>query len=119
MPSTSDLQAIREHIAANHRQLQRIVGSKSFRGTVGQLSGEQLTRVPRGYPKDHPAADYLRFRQFLAGRQFDADFAMSSRFYPELVRTFSAIMPLVRFLNAPLRSSDANALHIDQPITVC
>jgi uncharacterized protein (TIGR02453 family) len=104
MPSTSDLQAIREHIAANHRQLHRIVVSKSFRGTVGQLGGEQLTRVPRGYPKDHPAADYLRFRQFLAGREFDADFAMSPRFYSELVRTFSAIMPLVRFLNTPLRN---------------
>lgn len=106
MPSTSDLQAIREHIAANHQRLHRIVTSRSFRTAVGQLHGEQITRVPRGYPKDHPAANYLRFRQFLGGREFAAEFATSRRFYPELVTTFRALMPLVRFLNAPLRAQE-------------
>ena len=58
--------------------------------------------MPRGYLADHPAAEYLRFRQFLAGRQFEADFATTDRFYPELLRMFRAVAPLVRFLNAPL-----------------
>jgi uncharacterized protein (DUF2461 family) len=102
MPSTSDLQAIREHVAVNHQRLRRTLAASSFRAAVGQLSGEQLTRVPRGYPKDHPAADYLRFKQFLAGREFEAEFAASTRFYPELLRIFKAIAPLVRFLNEPL-----------------
>jgi uncharacterized protein (TIGR02453 family) len=105
MPSTQDLQAIREHIAASHRRLHSIVTSPAFRRAVGELGGEQLARVPRGYPKDHPAAEYLRFRQFLAGREYDAEFAASPRFYPELVKTFTALMPLVRFLNAPLQES--------------
>src|SRR5688572_20575065 len=102
MPSTSDLQCIREHIAANHRTLHRIVTAPAFRRTVGTLGGEQLTRVPRGYLKDHPAAHYLRFRQFLAGRECEAELATTPRFYPELLRTFQAVAPLVRFLNEPL-----------------
>jgi hypothetical protein len=58
--------------------------------------------MPRGYLKDHPAARYLRYKQFLAGREFEADFATSPRFYPELLRIFRAVAPLVRFLNTPL-----------------
>jgi uncharacterized protein (TIGR02453 family) len=102
MPSTSDLQAIREHIAVNHRRLRRMLTGAPFRRAVGELSGETLTRVPRGYPQDHPAAEYLRFKQFLAGCEFEAEFAISSRFYPELLTTFKAVTPLVRFLNEPL-----------------
>ena len=58
--------------------------------------------MPRGYLKDHPAARYLRFKQFLAGREFEAEFATTPRFYPELLRIFRAVAPLVRFLNTPL-----------------
>ena len=71
---------------------------------MGELSGEQLTRVPRGYLKDHPAADYLRHKQFIGGREYPADFAVSPRFYPELLSVFRGIAPLVGFLNAAILS---------------
>jgi uncharacterized protein (DUF2461 family) len=102
MPETHELAAIRAHIDANHGTLRRIVESRRFRQTVGELQGEQLTRVPRGYPKEHPAAHYLRFRQFLAGRDYPAEFACDPRFYRELVTVFRQVAPLVRFLNAPI-----------------
>ena len=105
MPSTADLRCIREHIASNHAKLHRIVTTPAFRRAVGSLGGDQLTRVPRGYLTDHPAAQYLRFRQFLAGREFEADFATTARFYPELLKIFRAVAPLVRFLNKPLLQS--------------
>ena len=102
MPSAADLRAIRDHIAATHPKLHRTVRMPAFRAAAGVLDGEQLTRVPRGYLKDHPAADYLRYKQFLAGREFPAEFATSPRFYPELLKIFRGIVPLVRFLNTPL-----------------
>ena len=105
MPSSTDLQLIREHIAAHHRQLHRIVTGAAFRRAVGQLEGERLSRVPRGYLKDHPAAEYLRYRQFLAGCEHEAEFATSARFYPKLLSVFQAIVPLIRFLNEPLLKS--------------
>jgi uncharacterized protein (TIGR02453 family) len=102
MPETHELAAIRAHIDANHRALRRVVESRTFVKTVGELQGEQLTRVPRGYPKEHPAAHYLRFRQFLAGREYPAEFAYDPKFYPELVAVFRQVAPLVRFLNTPI-----------------
>ena len=104
-PSGPALRHIRERIATDHRALRRIVTGAAFTGAVGSLDGEQLTRVPRGYPSDHPAAHYLRHKQFLAGRECPAEFALNPGFYPELLRVFRAIVPLIRFLNAPLRDN--------------
>jgi uncharacterized protein (TIGR02453 family) len=102
LPSTADLQVIREHIAATHPRLHRVATGAAFTRQVGTLGGERLTRVPRGYARDHPAAHYLQFKQFLAGKEFPAAFATSDRFYPELLAVFRAVAPLVRFLNTPL-----------------
>lgn len=103
MPTTADLHDIRAQIAATHpRGLHKVVTASSFTRAVGELTGDRLTRVPLGYAKDHPAAHYLQFKQFLAGREYEAEFATSARFYRELLAVFRAVAPIVRFLNTPL-----------------
>jgi uncharacterized protein (TIGR02453 family) len=111
MPSTSDLQAIREHIASTHPRLHRVVSAPAFTRVMGEMHGERLTRVPRGYLKDHPAAHYLQFKQFLAGKEFAADFATRASFYREVLKAFRATLPLVRFLNTPLLERVTPARH--------
>ena len=101
-PQTPQLQAVREHIATHHRRLRAIVLAPAFRKAVGALEGERLQRVPRGFPKDHEAAEYLKHRQFLAGAEFPAAFATSPKFYSGLLGVFRRVAPLVRFLNEPL-----------------
>lgn len=102
-PDTAQLHAVREHIAANHGRLLRIVNAAAFRRTIGQLEGEKLQRVPRGFAKDHPAADFLKYRQFLASAELPSSFASSPKFYGKLLEVFRAAAPLVRFLNEPLK----------------
>lgn len=101
-PQTQQLQAVREHIAANARRLRALVESPGFHRHVGQLEGEQLQRVPHGFPKDHPAAEYLKYRQFLAGRELPPVSACSPKFYATLLTVFRHVAPLARFLNEPL-----------------
>jgi len=102
MPLPEDLNAIRRHIADNFDAFLDIVESRRFKKFFGEVSGEQLTRVPRGFPADHPAAEYLRFKQFLAARTFPPDVATSSVFFKSVVETFKAMMPFIRFLNEPI-----------------
>jgi len=104
-PETPQLHAVREQIAANLRRFRSIVEAPAFkRGLDGGLEGERLQRVPRGFPKDHEAADYLKYRQFLAGREFPARFATGSGFYKGVLGVFRQVAPLIRFLNEPLRT---------------
>jgi uncharacterized protein (TIGR02453 family) len=105
MPSSSHLHAVREHIAANHRHLRSIVESPAFKKTFGAMWGEQLKRVPVGFAKDHPAAEYLVFKQFLAGCEKPAVFATSPTFYRTVVAGFRVLAPLIAFLNDALLSA--------------
>lgn len=104
MPASADLHLIRAHIAGTYPKVHRLATAAAFRRRVGALEGERLSRVPRGFGKEHPAAHYLQFKQFLAGREYPADIAVSRRFYPELIAVFRAVAPLVRFLNTPLEA---------------
>jgi len=93
---------IRAHIDETWPEIRTITRGAGFRRRFEELSGDTMTRVPRGYPSDHPAAEYLKYRQFYGGAEFPASLAHSREFYPTLVATFKALMPLVRFLNEPL-----------------
>jgi uncharacterized protein (TIGR02453 family) len=100
-PQPAQLVRVREHIAESWPEIHRIAKSRRFT-RVTRLEGDKLRRVPRGFPSDHPAAEYLKHRQFLAGREFPAEFATGADFYPGLLATFKAIVPLITFLNEPL-----------------
>ena len=100
-PQTVQLHRIREHIDADLDSFLTLVESPAIR-RIGGVSGSALKRVPRGFPPDHKAADYLRLKQYLAGETLPPELALSPRFYSSLVRRFSALVPFIRFLNAPL-----------------
>jgi uncharacterized protein (TIGR02453 family) len=102
MPSAPVLYQVREHIAREHPRLARMVGAAAFKRTFGALEGEQLQRVPRGYPPDHPAAAFLKYKQFLAGCERPAGFAIEPGFYRALVAAFRTLAPIIAFLNEPL-----------------
>jgi uncharacterized protein (TIGR02453 family) len=107
MPEPIDLNLLREHLAANHRRFRSLVESPGFKRTVGPLSGDSLKRVPRGFPPDHPAAEYLKLKQIILGREFAAAFAVSPRFYATVLKTFERMAPVIDFLNQPLVAAAA------------
>jgi uncharacterized protein (TIGR02453 family) len=98
MPERGDLVKIRQRIANEPQVFARLARERRLHA-IGGVQGERLSRVPRGFPADHPAADFLRLKHYLGFREWPPDFATSNRFWPELLGTFTAVMPLVRFLN--------------------
>jgi uncharacterized protein (TIGR02453 family) len=108
-PEPSELIQLREHIAETWPEMRDITRSRPFRTRFDGLSGDTMTRVARGYPSDHPAAEFLKYRQFYGGAEFPASLAHSREFYPTLLATFKALMPLVRFLNEPLVAASTPA----------
>ena len=109
MPNRSGLQAVREYLARHPQEFRSKISSRQFRSLFGKISGEQLSRVPRGFPPDHPVADLLRYKQILASRHFDPHLVTSSDFYPKVIQTFKALLPMIRFLNEPILKHRAGA----------
>jgi len=106
-PEPHELVRLREHIAATWPEIRTITRAAGFRRRFEELSGDTMTRVPRGYAADHPAAEFLKHRQFYGGAEHSPALASSREFYPTLIATFKALMPLVRFLNEPLIAASA------------
>jgi uncharacterized protein (TIGR02453 family) len=101
-PATDELRSVRDHIAANHERLRKIVEGRQFRKLFGTLSGEQSSRMPRGYPADHPAEHYLRYKDLLAARELQPSEATKADFLKTLVESFHGMYPLIQFLNEPI-----------------
>jgi uncharacterized protein (TIGR02453 family) len=102
MPQPPELHALRNHLAANTARFLSLVESPVFRRSVGAVTGSSLRRVPRGFAPDHRAADYLKLKQFLFGRDYPAAFATDPAFYRQVVKLFERMAPVVAFLNEPL-----------------
>ena len=103
MPPRPTLLRIREAIDADHETLQALLVAPAMRRRFGPLAPEaMLTRMPRGYAEDHPAASLLRHRSFTLGRAMTERDLFSARLPDLLALEFSRLLPLVRWLNGAL-----------------
>lgn len=109
MPTPEILLALRNRIAERHAEFRRLIGSKTLRKLFGEMHGDQLSRAPKGFAADHPAADLLRYKQYVFYVELPADLVTSSELFGEVRKRFETLTPLVDFLNAPLAAARSKA----------
>ena len=97
-PEPPQLLAIRQRIAERHEEFRRILAARPIRKLLGDLHGDQLSRVPRGFPADHPAADLLRFKYYILYVELAPSLATSPALYKAIVERFRVMVPFMRFL---------------------
>jgi uncharacterized protein (TIGR02453 family) len=102
MPLPEVLLAVRNRVAEHHVELRKILQAKPLRKLLGDLLGEQLSRVPKGFAAEHPAADLLRYKQFFFYIELPPELATSHTLQSEIRKRFEAMTPLIDYLNAPL-----------------
>ena len=103
MPPREALNRIREAIAEKPATFTKIVEEPKVAKRVGPLDEDaMLTRVPRGYAPDHPAARWLKYKSFTLGRGYSDRDVVSPRLPALLEADFELMLPLVRWLNAAL-----------------
>ncbi len=98
-PPKEILQNIREFIVDHHGKFEKIVLGKTFTKYFGEMSGEQLKTAPKGFPKDHPQINWLRYKDFLAGcEKNDADLT-SKKIVEDFSADYQAMFPFIQFLH--------------------
>lgn len=105
MPEREQLLAMRVHIAEHHKRLRAILKKPKLCKLMDGLEGDQLTRTPKGFAKDHPAEDLLRHQQWAVSTVLPPALAVSPKLLREITSRLRAAWPLVSFLNEPLMSA--------------
>ncbi len=104
-PDAPDLKKIRSEIAFFYEDLQKITADKRFRAEFGALDRNDensLKTIPKGYDKDHPAAEFLRLKCFTATKTITDKELKSRDFVQSACQSLSALKPLNEFLNRAL-----------------
>ncbi|MBK5272214.1 MAG: DUF2461 domain-containing protein [Bacteroidia bacterium] len=109
MPMPDDLKKVRQEIDYNLAEFKKIIVSKKFKSVYGDLSRDSeylLSRVPKGYEPDNPAAEFLKLKSFIAMIQIkDADLT-SKDLLKKTVAAFEVLQPLLSFINESLRAPE-------------
>ena len=110
-PNKADLKRLRQEFAADPDSLRAIIHSKDFKEAFGELKGEQLKTAPRGYAKDHPSVDLLRYKQFLVYQTFTNEEVISEDFALQLSEGFKSMRPFFDYMSDVL-TTDENGVPI-------
>jgi uncharacterized protein (TIGR02453 family) len=102
-PNAEDIKLIRSHIAIDDEPLRKVISDAKFKRTFGQLQGDQLKTAPKGFEKDHPSIDLLRYKSMYAFKSFPDKEVTSPDFVKNAVSVFMALRPffdvMTEFLN--------------------
>jgi len=101
-PASAPLKAIRERIAEDPDRWQAIVDSDLFGEGAWEQKGDALKRIPRGFDKEHPAAEELKRKSFIAVRDLDPELTESPDLCDAIARHVAEIRPYPAFICAAL-----------------
>ena len=93
---------VRNHIAETHGELSRILADKKSRKLAGELKGDALSRSPKGFDPAHPAAGFIKMKDWILDVTMDANLATTPQLHSAVVERFRAMAPLLAYLNRPL-----------------
>lgn len=102
MPMPPELKKVRQEIDYNLDAFKKIVGSKKFKELYGGLSKDAeyvLSRVPKGYEADNPAAEFLKMKSFVAMTTVKDAELNSKDLLKKVLTAFETLQPMLTFIN--------------------
>lgn len=101
-PRPEDLKRIRLDIQNNYNHWQKLLSTKSIKSTYGTIQGEKVATSPKGFPKDDPAIDLLRYKQYWFQRSFTDKEVLAADFLNKVNQSFKNIRPFFDYVSEVL-----------------
>jgi uncharacterized protein (TIGR02453 family) len=98
MPPPDALAKVRGAIAAKPQAWKKVLADRKFASQFDGVSGEALSRPPRGFDPGLACMDDIRRKSFFAMREADVKLASSPKLVDEVAATFTSASPLLKFL---------------------
>src|SRR6185503_12930769 len=105
MPMPPELNKVRQEIDYNLDEFKKIVTSKKFKSVYKGLSHDPeyvLSRVPKGYDPENPAAEYLKLKSFVSMTPLKDSDLTSKDLVKKTTAAFEALQPLIEFVNGSI-----------------
>lgn len=102
MPEPEALKNVRQEIDYNYKDFKKIITGRSFKSIYGGLDKSPeflLSRVPKGYVPDNPAAEYLRLKSYITMTRIADRDLTSKNLVKKTAAAFEALQPLIEFIN--------------------
>ncbi len=99
MPSAPHLFSIRSAIAKKPEVLMKILNNAELKKSFGGLSDETLKTAPKGFPKDHPAIELLRFKHYYLMKNISDKEILNDSFLKQAVKDYKIVTPFVKYIN--------------------
>ncbi len=103
MPQPDVLKEVRKELHYNFDTFSAIVQDKAFRACFGAMTGGALKKIPAGFDKGSPAAEYLKFKDFCVERPLKKEEILSEKFIGTAAGIFKTMKPFNDFFNAVVR----------------
>ena len=101
-PMPDVLKKIRQEIDYNGDKLRTIINTDSFKSQFDEPYDDKVKTAPKGYPKDHPQIDLLRYKSFVYMKQFSDKETQSEHFPERIQKVFKTIKPYLDFFRQGL-----------------
>ena len=104
-PNPADLKRIRQEIDMDGEEYRAILNDKAFKNVWGELQGEAVKTAPKGYAKDHPQIDLLRFKQHIFTIKYTDDEVCQTDFLDRTNSALQAVRPFVDYMSELLTTN--------------
>lgn len=99
MPDNENLAKIRQEIDYNKKDFQKILNDKKFKKLFPALGDfDKLKTAPKGYAKDHPNIDLLRYKSYIVSHNFTDAEVIQKDFVKKAAAACKTLLPLNTFL---------------------
>ncbi len=93
---------VRDYISKNPGQWEEIIRDEEFRNYF-TVQGTALKNVPAGYDKEHPQAEFLKYKSWYLEYPVDDESLLNiETFLPQMIKIFEAMKPFNDYLNKAL-----------------
>ena len=104
-PAPADLKRIRQEIDLDGDEYRNLINAPAFKNTWGALQGNAVKTAPKGYAKDHPNIDLLRFKQHIFMIRYTEVEVAAADFMDRLDAALQAVRPFVDYMSAVLTTN--------------
>lgn len=102
MPEKEQTLAIRRHLLSHPEEWKELIEDRKLLRDFEVHDPAALSRPPKGFPADHPAIDWIKWRQWGVTKHLPSETALHANLANDVEARFRLATPLVDFLNAPL-----------------